>query len=170
MVNTHRTPVEKDETVDITMGIDPGDSTGIAVFDGSVLVYVKQCPSDWALSYIDAFLEAYVKQEANVIIACERYVSLGHGAHSHQPTAQQMIGVIQQLGTKHNVKVIMQGPADARSIADITELKKMGVYVTPNQVEQADANDANMAVRHALFAMATNRARLFDKLIEESKD
>lgn len=154
--------------MDITIGIDPGDSTGIAIFDGPIMVYVKQCKSSWALEYLDAFIERYKALNANVLIACERFVNLSRGPRTHQPTAQQMIGALQQLAKKYDVEFILQGPADARSIADNQELKKLGLYVTPTMVESPDANDALMAVRHALFALATNRATIFAKMIDDS--
>jgi hypothetical protein len=154
--------------MDITVGIDPGESTGIAILDGTRLIYVNQCKPEYALSYLDALLETYSRiDDCDVLIACERYISGGHHGRSHQPMAQQMIGAFTQIAKKWDRKFILQGPADARSIASNSTLKEMGMFVTAKQVNAPDAMDALMAVKHAIFALATHKASVFEHLMGE---
>jgi hypothetical protein len=153
----------------VAIGIDPGDSTGIAIFEDAELTFTYQGPPKDALRVFQARLIHY--EDDDVLIACERYIQQqGHGAMSHQPTAQQVVGKVQQIAESYGHVATLQAPSDAKHIVTQYQLKKAGLHIKPSAVDSPDANDVNMAVRHALLAMSRNWATLFDVVLYTPTD
>lgn len=148
----------------ITIGIDPGDSTGIAVFKEDELVQVFQSTPTVTMRILQDMLMVYGDED--ILIACERFTQQrGPGAMTHQPTAQQVVGKVQHIAEQYGHVVHIQAPSDAHAIADNKALKKKGLLQSGDDVNSRDANDVNMAIRHALLLMSHHRATLFDKLM-----
>lgn len=148
------------------IGIDPGDSTGLAVIrgDGVRLHHEQGSPSildDFILRF--PFL-LYPGQD--VLVGCERFVITSETArHTAQPTALEVIGVVKQLCRLNDWPLHLQQPANAKRLVTNDLLRKLGLWLTGRDVGRPDANDANDATRHALLVLAHHRASLFDDMI-----
>jgi hypothetical protein len=160
------------------VGVDPGDSTGVAIFDGAQLMHTFQGTPHDGLTLVKLILDR-AGPDDEVTIGVERFTQGRRVAHSHQPVAQQVIGAVQHIVSECNqrrelnnvhtqVTLLQQGPADAWAVASNELLRKLGLWQTKKDVAQADAVDANMAVRHALLVMAKRHARLFDALLTDA--
>lgn len=150
----------------IVIGVDPGTSAGLAMLKDGKLVVAMQGTSSDVLTALEIMLSKFNDDDDwdAVTIACERYVQMHRGHQSHQPVAQQMVGVVESLAAKYNVKLVMQGPADARSIPNDL-LKKLDMKVTARGIDAPDTNDVTMAIKHALLALAKHHASIFDGLV-----
>ena len=149
----------------VVIGVDPGDSTGVAALcDGKLIAAFQGTPED-AVTLIEILLTRFNQPDHDVTIACERFIQLGGRARTHQPTAQRLGGVIEAIARTYEVRFIWQGPADAWAIADNALLHRLKMFRTSHDVQQGDANDANMAVRHAILCLARLYASTFDALL-----
>jgi hypothetical protein len=156
----------------VVIGVDPGDSAGVAIITDDVhgvptLVKAFQGSPGDALTLVELVLGHYAPHDADVTIACERYVSMqtrGRG-RTQQPAAQRMIGVLEHVATEAGVRFVLQGPAEAWAIASNELLRSTHLYQTKDTIDRSDANDANMAIRHALAYMARAHTTLFDALL-----
>jgi L-lactate utilization protein LutC len=149
----------------IVIGVDPGESTGVAELRDGEFIYAGQTDPEDAVLAIEVLLE-HCKPEDTVTVACEQYVDRG-GYRTNQPTAQQMVGVVRAIAEKYGVAFVLQTASEAHGIADAALLKKLGMWVHRGDVARSDANDANMAVRHALLALAHKHASIFEKIMRE---
>lgn len=151
------------------IGVDPGDSTGVALLKDAELVYALQTvETGTAIDALHVIL-GKVTADDEAVIACERYIQTRRGPITNQPRAQQIFGVVQRIAEEYGVRFFSQGPADAKAIASNELLRGIGMLKTGNDVGQPDANDVNMAIRHALFALARVRATLFETLITRTR-
>jgi hypothetical protein len=146
----------------VIIGVDPGDSMGLACFDNTKLIFALQNDPHQALTMLELACDKFKPRK--IVIACERFTS-GRATHSHQPTAQRVIGAVERLAKKRKIDFVLQGPADARAIAPDDLLRKLKLWQTSAGLGTPDANDANMAVRHALLLIATRYAATFEKMI-----
>lgn len=150
----------------VIIGVDPGDSTGVAVLQAITKIAVFQGKPDDAIDFIHRHVA--LAREAGVEkikIAGERYNQLGApGTRTPQTTAQQVIGRLDEVARQHAVPLILQAPADARGIASDQFLRATRLWTLPNEVDARDADDTNMAMRHAVLLLATKHATLFDVL------
>lgn len=151
----------------LVIGVDPGDSTGIGGLRDGKLVAAFQGPARDAVIIIETVLERYPHDD--VTIACERFTERGRTAKTHQPVAQQVCGVIEAVAIRYAVHLIWQGPADAWAMADNTMLRRLGLFRSLRDVQQSDANDVNMALRHALLCLATRHAATFDAMLKKTE-
>jgi sigma54-dependent transcription regulator len=156
----------------VVIGVDPGDSAGVAIITDkthgvpTLIKAFQGSPGD-AVTLVEVVLARYATTDADVTIACERYVSMqtrGRGK-TQQPAAQRMIGVLEHIATEAGVRFVLQGPAEAWAIASNELLRTTHLYQTRDTVDSPDANDANMAIRHALAYMARAHTTLFDALL-----
>jgi hypothetical protein len=127
----------------VVIGVDPGDSTGVAILKDMDLFFAFQGDPGDALTFVD----------------------MSRRARTHQPTAQRVAGALEHMARTHGCMFRYQGPADAHAVADNEKLKQLGMLQTPGTVGKADANDANMAVRHALLYLSSMHARLFHDIL-----
>lgn len=156
----------------ILIGIDPGDSTGMVVLHvlgPSELhkVLVMQDTPAVVMKVLRAALRS--AEDDAVTIAIERYVDPPGGQFkTAQPTAQQLIGAVTMLAEEFGVPLQLQMPAPAKAIASNAFLRANGLLITAAEVDAPDANDVNMAMRHAVLYLATRHATVFSFLLSRS--
>jgi len=148
------------------VGVDPGDSTGLAIIRGDGFrPHFEQGPP----SILDDFTVRFaflLNPGYDVLVACERFVvTVDTAKHSAQPTAQQTIGVVARLCRLNVWPLHLQSPSDVKSLIPNALLRDLGLYLRGRDVDARDANDVNDAQRHALAALAYHRASMFDRLI-----
>jgi hypothetical protein len=147
-------------------GVDPGDSTGIAVLRGVNLFACYQGDPEHALAWLPQLVDLLRSEGHRVAGAVERFVTGGRATgYSAQPTAQRVVGAVETLCHERDVPLDFQSPAEAKRLAPNGLLRAAGLYVKPSQVGQRDANDVNDAVRHALLLTARRYASVFDRLL-----
>jgi hypothetical protein len=148
----------------VVIGVDPGDSTGVAILKDMDLFFAFQGDPGDALTFVELAIMRVTATD-QVAIVCERFVAMSRRARTHQPTAQRVAGALEHMARTHGCMFRYQGPADAHAVADNEKLKQLGMLQTPGTVGKADANDANMAVRHALLYLSSMHARLFHDIL-----
>lgn len=154
----------------LVIGVDPGDSTGVAVLMDGQLTYVFQGTPERAVALVELVLERATRSADTITLACERFIQQrSQRTQSHQPRAQQIAGVMQHVAERYAVQFVLQGAADAWAIADNNALRKLKVHQSAKSVQQPDADDANMAVRHALLCLARHHASLFDAILKATE-
>jgi hypothetical protein len=151
----------------VVIGIDPGDSMGVAALKDGELIAAFQGPPGDGIIMLELLLDRYPTDDNSITVACERFTPASRIV-SHQPVAQQVIGVVESVCHKYGVSYYSQGPADAHAIATNELLKRLGLYRTKNDVGQSDANDINMAIKHALLVLAKLHATVFDQMIKNA--
>jgi hypothetical protein len=152
----------------VIIGVDPGDSTGVATLIDTKLFHAYQGPPGDALTLIELTIARH--RSSDVTIACERYVNMqtrGRG-RTHQPTAQRVSGALEHIAKQQKCRFVLQSPADAWGIASNELLRRVGMYQTNLTVGQTDADDANMAARHALLYLSHKHATLFADLLQRN--
>jgi hypothetical protein len=151
----------------IIIGVDPGDSTGVAMLKDTELFYAYQGDAGEAATLVELTIDRFRKTDTKLAVACERYVTQSRRGRTHQPTAQRTGGVIEHMCQKHDVPFRWQGPADAWAIANNDRLKLLGLLLAPGDVSRPDANDVNMAMRHALLYMSNTHATVFREILRK---
>jgi hypothetical protein len=151
----------------IVLGVDPGDSMGIAELSDGWRTFVFQGPPNQALDALEQRL-ARARHPSTaageITIACERFVPMQGRRMSHQPTAQQLYGVVKRIAESRGIRFIAQGSSEARGIAPTQFMQAANLWTIPSELGLPDANDANMAMRHAILALAKYHATLFDQI------
>jgi hypothetical protein len=149
------------------IGVDPGVSTGLCILRGDGFrVHVQQGTSSQVLDDFAVRFPFLCVGATDVLVGCERYVVTTETARrSAQPLPLQVIGVVAQLTRLHDWALHMQAPSDVKALVNNETLRRLHLWVTPRDVEQRDADDANDATRHALAVLAHHRASLFDNIL-----
>lgn len=153
------------------VGVDPGVSTGLTVLRGDGLkLHTQQGTPSQVLDDLAVRFPFLCGRDVDVLVGCERFVqATGHGpVRSTQPIPLQVVGVVAQLTRLHAWKLYLQAPADVKALVPNSLLRDTGLWTTPRDVEQRDADDANDATRHALAVLAHHRASLFDLILTSS--
>lgn len=150
---------------DWVIGVDPGKSFGLFALRDGEKAGAYQGPVDNGLRYLTIVLDDVHLEGADALIAMERFVR-GAAQHSHQPDAQQAVGAVLELAASRGVPVVLQSPADAKGFTTNDFLRKLGLWVTPSEVDAPDADDVRDAARHALLCLATHRAQAYCRLLE----
>jgi hypothetical protein len=151
---------------DYVVGVDPGDSTGVALLRDGRLFLVRQGPPEPMLTLVDVTLGRLTDRAGDAVaVFVERYVGASRRPATRQPTAQEVVGQVRALCRRHGVAFTQQGAADAWACADNALLRRLGWWQRGADVAAADANDANMALRHALLGLMTTRPTLFARLL-----
>lgn len=152
------------------VGIDPGSSAGLSVFWNSTQILVTQGEPDIVLGTLSSCLST-LDRSACVFVGVERYVTGGSGTRrTHQPEAQNMIGRVAQLLVAYpSIVFELQSPTDAHRVLTAAQLRAMGLWCTGRQLKLPDADDANMATRHALLCMLRHSPRTFRALLTEAR-
>jgi hypothetical protein len=148
------------------VGIDPGNSTGLAIIRGDGFrLHAEQGPP----SILDEFALRFsflTHPGHDVLVGCERFtITADTVKHTAQPTALETIGVVKQLCRLNDWPLYLQQPANAKRLISNGMLRKLKLFVSARDVERADADDANDATRHALLVLAHHRASLFDSML-----
>jgi hypothetical protein len=154
------------ESMIVVIGVDPGESTGVAELVDGKLVHIFQGTGEGAMDVLDSLLRLHSgRTDRKVAVACERFVS-GNQVRSHQPEAQQIVGNVLRAGHHHGVEVDLQAPSDAHAIGQNFLLQKLDLWPLPSQVGCKDADDVRMAVRHALLYLARHHASVFEGMVK----
>jgi hypothetical protein len=155
---------------DWVIGVDPGKSTGLfALRDGKKAVVI-QGEAGEVLRRLEDLLSGADPDLAidAALIAMERFVG-GSSRHSRQTDAQQVVGAVIDLAARYGVPIVFQNPADAKSFTTNDFLRKLGLWVTPSEVNAPDADDVRDAARHALLCLASHRAQTYCRLLERTR-
>lgn len=147
------------------VGVDPGPSTGIFVARNGERFAAHQGDQVAMLGVLTRLLRRCAAEGATVVIGCERYVSSGGRARTHQSVPQQVIGQVIGLAESFGYHVTLQTPADAKRVAPNELLRRLGFHVSRADVNQRDANDVNDAARHAVLILVTRFATVFERLL-----
>ncbi len=150
----------------LVIGVDPGDSTGVAAIRNTELITAWQGPANDAVTAVEILLGHY-RYDA-ITVACERYVQRRAGRATEQPTAQRVSGAVERLAADHNAYFHLQGASEAWAAASNEFLRKVGMWTPARDVGRPDADDANMATRHALLGLMTYHAQLFEMILLEA--
>jgi hypothetical protein len=144
------------------IGIDPGDSTGLAaLLDGKLIAATQTDPMETMIG-LELLLKRGADEGHRVVIAIERFVNSSN-IRSHEPTAQQVVGAVTAKANEAGVQLVLQGPSDARTMADAA--RKLKLRRSARDVDKGDANDVNMAINHALLAMMHLEPARFSQLV-----
>jgi hypothetical protein len=153
---------------DWVIGVDPGKSFGLFALRDGVRAGAYQGPVEGGLRYLTIVLDDVYLEGADALIAMERFVR-GSVQHSHQPDTQQAVGAVFSLAASRGVPVVLQNPADAKGFTTNDFLRKLGLWVTPSEVNAPDADDVRDAARHALLCLASHRAQTYCRLLERTR-
>jgi hypothetical protein len=77
---------------------------------------------------------------------------------------EDVISVARGVARGFGARFELQDPAPAKAIASNTFLHRTGLWLTAKDVGALDADDANDATRHAVLALATHHATVFETL------
>ena len=139
---------------DLIIAVDPGKTTGIAVYDATnkSLIGTEQIGDLYdTITYIEDWMYT--------TIVCESYtITPATMKKSRQNYSLEMIGVLRYLTQKHDAKFLLQTPAAAKSFSTDDKLKRLDWYV-PGQ------DHANDALRHLLLYLATTNQINLQSLI-----
>lgn len=130
------------------LAIDPGETTGWAVFDAGQLYDCSQLPT-MRVEMIEPLIT--ISQPSHVI--CERYVVYPGKGDDHVLDAlhtPQLIGAIKLICAQLAIPVLEQGAGHAKGFMTDKRLREWGYY----QKSQKHANDA---VRHGCFGLLCNK-------------
>jgi hypothetical protein len=139
------------------LAVDPGKATGIAVLDWFTpleteprLVLSQECQMrEFAPVIREVLSNSLLSESTELVIVCERFVINAATVRNTQaPYSLEMIGVLKQIMLDYNLDpdaLILQSPADAKSIFPNPALKKLGYW------HKGDDGHANDAIRHALL-------------------
>jgi hypothetical protein len=159
----------RDALTTFAVGIDPGTSTGLAIVRGDGFrLHVEQGPPQLLDDFPVRFPFLYYPG-TDVLVGCERFVVTRDTArHSAQPAALGVIGVVERICRLADWPLYLQTPYQVKRLVSQATLRDVGLYVRGRDVERADANDANDALRHALAVLAFHRATLFDEILSNT--
>lgn len=140
----------------IIIGVDPGDTTGIAIWrPGTQLTCAQLNP----LSVVPA-LRPHVT--ARTLVACETFVIGSQTAKkSRSSHVTDVIGRVMGLCEECDARFKRQTASEAKTFAVNALLKRVGWW-------QPGLRHAMDAARHALLALARENPRVFDEMIKNS--
>ena len=160
----------RDPRTTFAVGVDPGVSTGLVILRGDGFkIHAQQGSPGVTLDDFTTRFSFLNNVGYDVLVGCERYVVTGETARrSAQPVPLQVVGVAAQLARLNNWSFHLQSPSDVKALVDNAFLRRVGLYTTPREVEQRDADDVNDAMRHALAVLAHRRASMFEQIFLSS--
>lgn len=150
------------------VGVDGGLSTGMAELGSGARLWYRQSDPDSALTELEERL-AWHADTAHVphtvLVAYEVYRQAGRAPMTRQTEAQEVARSVHDLAQRYGFPSVGQTPAEAKKIAPDVFLRRAGLWTLPSEVGQADANDVNDAMRHAVLLLARRHARLYERLL-----
>lgn len=162
------------------LGVDPGRVTGLFAVDvlsaplggwypdgHPVATSCAFTPAQLAPEDVPDFLRFWLENVASsgcpVVIAVERYVITARTARlTQQPAALEVTGVVKHLAREAGVPVVEQLKSNAARLASDDRLRELGWYSRGRRHETD-------AARHALLALATTDAVLFERLLAQDR-
>lgn len=135
----------------IIIGIDPGKTCGLAIYDvhEKTMVGSEVDFFDFG-NWLNASLHNLHAANVAVLVACERF-TIGAGTIKRSQDAHwalEGIGVARYVSSCYGFEFKLQMAVDAKKYATDTHLRKCGWYVK-------GLGHANDAIRHATLAMAS---------------
>lgn len=154
------------------MGVDPGGTTGIAIWRGtfpwkrSILTHY-QFSHALAVQTIGDFAQHCESENIPLLIGCETFISRRgrNTVHTMQNDALEIIGAVKRIAEQTGATLSMQMPAVAKMVLDDKGLKKFGWWVS--SIEYRHANDA---ARHIGCAMLNHYPHILMALHEQDKN
>jgi hypothetical protein len=142
------------------IGVDPGKTTGIAVFFNGQIIDVGEVPARQVADRVRSIV-ANVHNDVVVELAVERYIiSAETGKRSQQPDALYVIGELRALAHGWSLTAIhLQNPADAKKCATNKTLRRLGWWVG------AAYPHANDALRHVALRLLATHPDVYAKLL-----
>lgn len=131
----------------LVIGIDPGMTTGICVYDGSRADLV-QCTPGLVIPIVSSL---FAPIDQPVVLAVEKFVVGPRASRLSDPKAAQttrnLIGALAELPRIHGeqVRVVQRSASDVKPWATDVRLKAAGIWTK-------GMPHAHDAARHALFA------------------
>lgn len=143
----------------LIVSADPGDLTGVAAIldteETTRKIYSEEIGQGYVRSEVE-WLLAQAPFGALRLLGVERFVPRRNV--THQPSAQQIVGVVLDIGNSFEVEVIVQGPAEVKKMVSNQLLKDIGWWHSGGE------GHANDALRHCLRILALRRATSFQRL------
>lgn len=131
------------------IGIDPGQTTGVCVFEGRALGGYAQL-STKEMPLAAATTEQYIRYNTPNLIVMEAYRIYNWKTRSHANSdvhTLRLIGAIQYIAYIKNIPVVFQGAGEGKAFCTDEKLKEWSMY----QVAHRHANDAIRHVAHYLL-------------------
>jgi hypothetical protein len=155
----------------IVVGVDPGKSFGVVVLRDTRIILVSQGTAERGLAVINFAMHSREDVREPIVVACESFVVTPRGGRrTGIADTSELVGAVKQLvSQQENVTLYMQSSSDAKHSFPNKLLRQLYFYVTPSMVFQADADDANSAMRHALLCLANHHATVFETLVNGSR-
>lgn len=160
------------------LGVDPGQTTGLFAVDvvsapvggwypdghpiaTSCDMTAAQLPPEEVAAFVTRWLQRNADSTTPVLIVIERYVITTRTARlSQQPAALEVTGVVKHLAREAGVRVVEQLKSNAARLASDNRLRQVGWHRPGRRHE-------NDAARHALVALASADAVLFERLLTQ---
>jgi hypothetical protein len=146
----------------IIIGIDPGNVTGMAVWNSHrAKLSVREIEKSTDVSvHLGRLLHDTTRRGGPIRVACERFTEMpGRRAKTAQPTAQKVCGMVEATCAIYGIKLIYQSPGDAKKIAPFKMLKKIGWWNPTKDMHQVNAT------QHILMCVATEWPDIFAELV-----
>ena len=155
----------------IIIGIDPGLSTGMGILWNGTRHGVMQGPPARIIQELQKQLDLMMLlSDREIRIGIERFITTPEtGKKSQQSTALEVIGAVTHVATEAGVPIHKQTVSHVKKLTSNRRLRELGLYVTARDVNQPDANDANDAMRHAVYCTAIHHATAFVAMLERAR-
>ena len=151
----------------ITIGVDPGLSCGLALLHDGYRLAVHQTTPARALAELNIAITVARSNGEPVEIGIERFtITANTGRKSQQTDALEITGAVDLIANKEGIPVYRQIIADVKHMFKNPLLRDLGCYTKPAEIGAADANDANDAMRHALYCFATHHPAQYQVMIK----
>jgi hypothetical protein len=139
------------------VGVDPGDTTGIAFFDPLTSTFCSvEVHATEALRYLTDIVTG------SSVVACERFtIGTGTARKSRSSHATNVIGALRELCQDRDVRFILRSASDAKSLATNELLQRAGWH-------HRGKRHANDAARHTLLNVAQLDPEEFAKIVEHA--
>jgi hypothetical protein len=143
----------------LIVSVDPGDTTGIAAIlvteERIEVLKSEEVGQEYVRSEVE-WLLALAPLGADRLLGVERFVP--KKGVKHQPAAQQIIGVVKDIGVRFDVEVIEQGPAEVKRMATNQLLKDLGWW------HVGGGGHANDAFKQCVRILAIRRATAYQRI------
>lgn len=140
----HPSPVTSEEFC--IVGLDPGETTGACVFDGTSLVKAEQLKTK-SMPEAAIIVQEFLNSQMPDLIVMEEYRVYAWKASSHSGSSVhtlRLIGAIQYIAHIMNIPIVFQSAGEGKGFCTDEKLKDWGFY----QVAKRHANDAIRHVTH----------------------